>query len=297
MEFMTDVGTRSSALVHSWRDASRVERVAYLVAAALFVSGLVHVTVLLVTGRSWLGPLSLRKAATFGLSFGLTLASVTWATGLLSMRRRPRAALLVAFTVACVVEVLLVTVQAWRGVPSHFNFSTPVDTVVSMTLAGGGFVIVLTGLGFTAAALRATRDTAPSIRLAVRYGLLVFLVALGTGAAMIAHGVRLGRTDPQAAYTTSGALKPIHAVAMHAILVIPALAWLLRFTAWPEQRRRTLVWFGIAGYTALLLVVSAETLAGISPIAAPPLATAASLLALLLLGTVGTLALTARRPR
>ncbi len=44
-------------------------------------------------------------------------------------------------------------------------------------------------------------------------------------------------------------------------------------------------------------MVGAETLAGISPIAAPPLATAASLLALLLLGTAGALALTARRPR
>ncbi|WP_331857401.1 hypothetical protein [Amycolatopsis thermoflava] len=64
-----------------WTRARPVERVAYVVAAALFASGLVHLVVLVASGTTWEGPLSYRKAMTFGLSFGLTLASVTWATG------------------------------------------------------------------------------------------------------------------------------------------------------------------------------------------------------------------------
>ena len=109
---------------------------AYVVGGVLFLSGLVHVVVLLVTGWTWIGPVSLRKAATFGLSFGLTLASVAWATSFL--RLRARELVLGAFLVMCVVETALVTLQAWRGVPSHFDFATPFDTAVSMTLAAGG---------------------------------------------------------------------------------------------------------------------------------------------------------------
>ena len=70
-----------------WDDGRRIEKVAYVVAGVLFVSGLVHVVVLLVTGRTWIGPLSLRKAATFGLSFGLTLASVAWAPAGMAVRK------------------------------------------------------------------------------------------------------------------------------------------------------------------------------------------------------------------
>jgi hypothetical protein len=287
----TFIGTFAAAPGRTWRAAPRADRVAYAIAALLFASGVVHVVVLLATGRSWLGPLSLRKAATFGLSFGLTLASVTWATSWLGIRAGRRAALLYPFTAACVVEVTLVTTQAWRGVPSHFNFSTPADTAISMTLAAGGGVIIVTALGFTAAALRATRQLPPSLRLAIRYGLLIFLVALGDGAAMIARGTAARRTDPELAYSTAGAYKPIHAVAMHAVLVIPALAVLVRATGWPERRRLAVVWLGITGYSALLLVVVVETLRGISPVAAPPVGTAASVLAALLLAGAGAAAL------
>ncbi|HEX5812360.1 MAG TPA: hypothetical protein VFY38_09680, partial [Pseudonocardia sp.] len=147
---MTDLG---GALRRIWTEGRRVEKAAYAVGAVLFLSGLVHVAVLLVAGRTWIGPLSLRKAATFGLSFGLTLPSVAWATSFL--RLRARGLVLGVFLVACVVETVLVTLQAWRGVPSHFNFETPFDTSVSMTLALGGGVIVLVGIVCTVAASRA----------------------------------------------------------------------------------------------------------------------------------------------
>src|SRR5437763_6401940 len=113
----------------SLRTAVRpVERVAYLAGALLFVSGLVHLGVLIASGTTWLGPLSYRKAATFGLSFGLTLATLAWATSYLRMPDRARTLLLGAFTVVSVVETALVTMQVWRGVPSHFNFETSFDT-------------------------------------------------------------------------------------------------------------------------------------------------------------------------
>ncbi len=286
-----------NALTRIRHEARRAEKVAYAVGAALFLSGVGHAIVLIATGGSWLGPLSTRKAVTFGLSFGLTLASVAWATSFLTVRPRLRTILLGAFTAASVAEVVLVSTQAWRGVPSHFNFETPFDNVVSMTLAAGGGVLILTIIGFTAAALVEPGPEAASLRLAVRAGLVVLLVALATGAVMIARGVVEARGgDPQGAYTTAGSLKPLHAVAMHAILVLPALAWVLRFTRWPEAHRLRVVKAAVAADALLTAVIGVESFTGIDPLAAPLPLLALSVLAGAALAGLGVYAVTGVEP-
>lgn len=52
------------------REVKTVERAAYLVGALLILSGLTHLAILLISGGSREGPLSLRKPTTFGPSFG-----------------------------------------------------------------------------------------------------------------------------------------------------------------------------------------------------------------------------------
>src|SRR6185436_18942691 len=104
-----------------WRGIRRIERIAYVVGALLLASGVIHLTILAISGRSWAGPLSLRKAMSFGLSFGLTLMTIVWVASWLRLGDRSRTALIGVFTLASVVETMLVSVQAWRDVPSHFN--------------------------------------------------------------------------------------------------------------------------------------------------------------------------------
>jgi hypothetical protein len=262
---MTELG---GALRRIWVDGRPIERMSYVVGGVLFVSGLVHVAVLLVTGWTWIGPVSLRKAATFGLSFGLTVASLAWATSFL--RLRARGLVLGVFLVTSVVETALISMQAWRGVPSHFNFETPFDTAVSMTLALGGGVLVVVGIVCTVAAFAGAGALAPSMALAVRTGLVVLLVAFATGAVMVARGVTESRSGAaRLAYDTAGSLKPLHAVAMHAVLVLPALAWLLAHTAWAEERRLRLVGVAVAADAVLTAVVGYEAFAGIPPLAPP----------------------------
>jgi hypothetical protein len=41
---------------------------------------------------------------------------------------------------------LLISLQAWRGVPSHFNLETPLDAAIARVLAFGGFAGCLRGL-------------------------------------------------------------------------------------------------------------------------------------------------------
>ncbi|ALG15564.1 hypothetical protein AOZ06_45695 [Kibdelosporangium phytohabitans] len=228
-----------------------MDRVGYAIGGVLFLSGLVHLVVLLVTGGTWLGPLSMRKPLTFGVSFGLTVGAAVWATSFLRIKPGLRTVLLSVLAAASIVEVSLITVQAWRGRPSHFNFETPLDSAISTTLASGGFVLIAVIIGFTVAAFRTVQTR--SMQLALRFGFAALVVALAIGAAMIATGVPEARSgNATVAYLTAGALKPAHAVPMHAILIMPGFAWLLGRTRWPEPTQVLLTRIAAAGYGLLI---------------------------------------------
>ncbi|MEV5802951.1 hypothetical protein [Streptomyces collinus] len=228
-----------------------VERLCHATGALLVLSGLVHLLVFAVDGGPWYGPVSWRKPVTFGLSFGLTLIALTWVTSYLRTPPRTRAVLLLVLAVDCVVEVGGITLQAWRRVPSHLNMETPFDTAVSMTLAVGGGVLVVLLTVFAVASFR-HRPTGPAgMPLAVRSGFAILLLALASGAAMIARGVVLTRTGHQeAAYHSTAPLKPLHGVSLHAVLVLPLLAWALSRTSWSERTRWRIVAAATGCYAA-----------------------------------------------
>lgn len=228
-----------------------VDRLCLVIAAVLILSGLAHLLVFAVDGGPWYGPVSWRKPVTFGLSFGVTLAAVAWVTSYLSVGARLRSALLTVFAVDCVVEVGGITLQAWRRVPSHLDMETPFDTAVSMTLAVGGGVLVVLLTVFAVASFRRRPSGPAGMPLAVRSGFAILLVGLASGAAMIARGVVLTRTGHQeAAYHSTAPLKPLHGVSLHAVLVLPALAWLLARTPWDEAVRRRIVAVALGCYVA-----------------------------------------------
>jgi hypothetical protein len=282
---MAPVRSIADALWSFWSRGQPTERSAYVVGALLIVSGLVHLTLLVVTGAPWQGPLSLRKASTFGLSFGVTLITITWVASFLDLSARGRAIVLGAFTVASVMETALVSLQVWRGVPSHFNLETTLDAWIARALAGGGMVLVALIVVLTVAAFRMNPSLPISLLVAIRVGFATLVGAVVVGALMIAKGMLLVfRGDSQAAYVTGGVLKPTHAVALHAILVLPALAWLLSLTNWSEERKLRLVAVGAAGYIAFAVVIGVANFTGLS-LASPPIATIALLAALSVLAT------------
>jgi hypothetical protein len=241
----------------------RIERIGYLTAMFLLASGLLHLGVLLTSDGSWEGPLSWRKPTTFGLSFGLTLMTIVWVTSFMRLRERTRTIVLGAFTAAAVLETALVTMQTWRGVPSHFNVETALDAWVTRGLAGGGIALVILVVALTAAAFRTPIDSLPGMRVAIRTGFLILCGAMATGAIMIARGMTLVfEGDAAAAYATGGVLKPTHAVMMHGILILPALAWLLSRTEWSEERRRRFLRVASTAYALLAVIVAMANIAG-----------------------------------
>ena len=246
-----------------WTNARPVDRLGYCVGALLLASGLVHFAILIATGGTWQGSRSLRKPATFGLSFGLTLITIVWVASFIRLGRAVRIVLLGVFTLACVLETALISLQAWRGVPSHFNVETPFDAGVAGFLAGGGITLVLVILALTIAAFRANPRVPVSLTLAVRIGLLTLCGSLTVGALMIAKGMTLARGgNPGAAYATGGALKPTHGALMHGVLLLPLFAWLLTFTGWSERRRLVAVSIASCAYVGIAAAVAVGNVAG-----------------------------------
>ena len=288
-----------STLLSYWRQARPPQRFAYVVGATLIAVGVGHLVAWLLIGGAWAGPVSFRKPTTFGVSFGLTTITLAWVAGHLRVSDRARWLLLGPLAVADAYEVVWVAVQRCRGVVSHFNFDTSLDT--GLSLAGGVAIavtvtvtLILTVLAFTA--IQAT----PSMTLAIRAGLLILLVAQAVGGWMIQHGVGPasdGATTGLTTFGVAGVMKVPHAVAIHAIQVLPTLAWLLSFTTLGERRRVTLMGIAILGYVALVVVSLIQTAAGMAPLDVGVVAVVLYLLGVGLLGVAFlTALLTFRKP-
>jgi hypothetical protein len=245
-----------------WAARSRIERVCYLVGTVLILSGLFHLGVFAVRGSRWNGPVSWRKPADFGLSFGASLLTIAWVASYLDLSARARTWLLGAFAADCVVEVAGITIQRWRRVPSHFNTETPLNTAVAMSLAVGGAVLFVTLGALAITAFRGRIHATPDVRLALRAGFAFLMVGLAMGAAMIAKGeVLINSGRRQDAYDTAGSLKWVHGITLHAIVVLPALAVGLAYLDWAEPRRIWAVQVATGLYCVATIAVAVVSLA------------------------------------
>jgi hypothetical protein len=250
------------------------QRFAYWCAALLVLGGLFHVGVFLADPGPWEGPLSWRKPIVFGLSFGLTVATLAWTLGFLHPRRAVAWVLVTVLAVASIAEVALISLQTWRGVPSHFNNSTPFDETVFSLMGMLVTVLVVLTVLLTIWSFFGL-DAPPSLALAIRAGLVLMLVGQAVGVQMIVEG---GNT-----FGPAGALKVPHALTLHAVQVLPALALLLLLSEWPERRRVRVVGLGIAGYGVLIAATLVQTYAGRAPLDPGPGVTLLALVGVALL--------------
>ena len=260
------------------------QRFAYGTGALLVLSGAFHAVVFLVDGGSWEGPVSWRKPIVFGLSFGVTLITLSWIVGLLRTKRATGWAILGLFSVASFGEVFLVSMQKWRGVPSHFNESTDFNGLVFSMM---GMLVALIAVLTVIIVIRSfgTMDAPTSLRWAVRSGLVLMLVSQAVGVQMIAEG---GNT-----FGSEGALKVPHAFTLHVVQVLPALALLLLVANLSERRRVEVVALAGVGYGALIASSMLQAYGGRSPFDLDPSSTILAVAGIGLLGFCAAFALRA----
>jgi hypothetical protein len=262
--------------------AASYQKFAYACAGLLLVSGVFHGIVFLIDGGSWEGPVSWRKPIVFGLSFGITLLTVSWIVGLMRMRRATGWVVLGTLAVASVLEVFLITMQRWRGVPSHFNESTPFDSAVFSAM---GLLVTFVAVITVLITVRSfwPMDAPASLAWAIRIGLVLLLASQAVGVQMIAEG---GNT-----YGAAGALKVPHAFTLHALQVLPALALLLVVAEFTERQRLEIVALGGIGYAALIGSTMVQTYAGLAPLELTILASSLASAGLVILAVCVLLAL------
>ena len=242
-----------------WRD-SRAWWPA-VVGLVLVASGLVHLVIWCGTGGPWEGPLSWRKPILFGLSGGLTCLSAGWVWSLLP-RRRGDTLLAPALAAALFIEVLLIDVQCWRGVASHFNRSTPLDSFLADLMAG---LILAASAVLLALTIRlfGTASAAAEMLLAARAGMVFLVISCGLGIWVGAHGdQRMAAGLEPDRFGIAGVPKFPHGVVIHAIQWLPALAWAARRAGLSPPTGRRVVSVATVGTAVMLAYAVVQTLSG-----------------------------------
>lgn len=238
-------------------------------AGALFgAAAVVQIVALLIQGGSWAGAVSLRKPITFSISFGLLLWTCGWIIDRLPQRPRLEGGLAAVLIGSGSIEVGLISMQAWRGVASHFNYATPGDAAIfnAMAVAVGVFSLGLAALAVWALIQRPNQ---PSTRLAVLAGMGLLMTGLGLGAWVITLGLeiveQLGAAPDTVLAGEAGVAKFPHAMALHGLQVFigaSVIARVVGLSARDQLRTtRLVVW----GYTSIVAWSIVHTNAGRAP--------------------------------
>jgi len=236
----------------------------------LVVSGLAHAVVWAVLGGPWEGPITWRKPILFGISGGLTCLSLGWAWAQLPWRCGD-AWLATATAWALLVEVGLIDLQRWRGVASHFNRQTPLDSFLYDAMGALILFATLVIIDLTIRFFRQRTALPADMLLAARAGLVFLSISCLLGIWIGAYGdLRLAAGLPPETYGPAGVAKFPHGMAMHAIQWFPLIAWAARWAGLAEPRRSRLVACSTVGTALLLAYALVQTLAGRSRFDAPP---------------------------
>lgn len=233
----------------------------YVAGWVLLAGGCLHVAVWLADGGPLDGPVSWRKPILFGLSGGVTLLSLGWALGVM----RPKAgddAVAGALAVAMLAEVGLITLQQWRGVPSHFNRATPLDASI-LNAIEGLIVMATAGAAYFTWRSFGPLHAGPDVALAVRGGMALLLFSCLLGFVLVAWGnyqLALGR--PPETFGAAGVMKFPHGAPMHAIQLLPILAWLLWALGAPLPWRVLAVRYALAATVAFTAFCLLQTFSG-----------------------------------
>ena len=261
-------------------------------ACVLLASAAIHVLALLASGGEWGGAVSLRKPITFGVSVGLLLWTCGWIMDRLPSRRNLEAILANVLVGSGLVEVGLITSQAWRGVASHFNFTTATDSAIfgAMGAAIGLFSLALLALAIWAVLQRPADRTT---RLAILAGMGLVITGLGFGQWVIGLGVemaeQLGHAPDTVLAGAAGVAKFPHAMALHGVQVFIGASVLAGSGRLGARSQLIAVRLTVSGYMALVAWSIIHTNAGRAPFDLTGMENALGLGGLILLGTSAVL--------
>lgn len=199
----------------------------------MLLSGCVHTILFLVWSQEWSSPISFRKPILFGFSTGLTLWSCLYVIQCFKPTTADRF-ISTLLSSSLLIEVGLITLQAWRGTRSHFNEQGMLNFMIEQSMLGliicaSVIVAWITGQSFRRNAYRFAYQTVGerALRLAIQAGMLFLLGSCLLGF-LITYIGKLNQSQDLSPeiYLANGVLKFPHGAALHAIQVLVLIAWI-----------------------------------------------------------------------
>lgn len=230
-------------------------RLLCVVAIINFGLAVMFTALMQIDGRMLLGRNVWTKPWKFATSITIFTATMAWV--LPSFALSDRVERLATYTIgsAMLIEIALISAQAARGVPSHFNTSTPLNTAI---VAMMGLTITINTIVVAYVLWRIIRrppDFAPAYLWGIWIGLFVFVVASFEGWVMIGfdkHSVGAPAGGPGLPLlnwsVTGGDLRIAHFIGLHALQVLP----LTGYAAARWERPSTRTSLGIVAVVATL---------------------------------------------
>jgi len=259
-----------------------------LTAVGLAMFGLLGVTgvALLLDPREIGGAPAWMKPAKFAASIGIYTLTLAWAFTYLPAWVRTRRIVSRITVATLVIEIVIIDLQAWRGATSHFNVGTLLDGVL-FTIMGAAIVVQTFAAGAVAIALwkeKHFQDRA--MGWALRLGMTTTVIGALTGGLMtqptraqLEHDRAGNRMTIAGAHTVGapdggpglpgtgwsrehGDLRVAHFLGLHALQVLPLIAFAFVLRRWPEALRVRLVVVTSLSYVALFGLLMWQALRG-----------------------------------
>lgn len=233
----------------------------------------------LVTGQPvWIKPLK------FAISVSLYSGTLMWLLGYVKKQvLARRVAWIVAVTL--LIEMILIVLQAARGVASHFNVDAPVDGAI-FSIMGLSIAILWIAHLVTSVSLLRDRTWTGPLSSAVRGGMIVAALGMVVAFVMTAPGfngpvqfspngqpyptghiIGAPQDAPGLAIlgwsTTGGDLRVSHFVGLHALQILPLFALLLSAFKISAESRILLVRALSVVYGAVVVILLLQALRGI----------------------------------
>jgi hypothetical protein len=239
------------------------------------------------------------KPAKFAASIAIYTFTLAWIFTLIPEWRRTRRIVGWTTAVTMVLEIALISLQAFRGTTSHFNVATLLDGVV-FTIMGAAIVVQTLSTVAVAVALWRRRFADRALGWALRLGMTMTIVGALTGGLMTrptsqqldaaragermtvvgAHTV--GGPDggpglPGTGWSTDhGDLRVAHFLGLHAVQALPIVALVLARRRVSDLVRVRLTITAAASYIALFAILLSQALRA-QPVLAPDALTIALL--------------------
>lgn len=231
------------------------------------------------------------KPAKFAASITIYTLTLAWIFALIPEWRRTRRIIEWTTTVTMMLEMALISLQAFRGTTSHFNVATVFDGVI-FTVMGAAILVQTLSTVAVAAALWRQQLPDRALLWALRLGMTITIIGALTGGLMtrptaqqleaaragkrmtVAGAHTVGAPDGRAGLpgtgwsTEHGDLRVPHFIGLHALQVIPIVALLLARRRVSNVVRVRLTLTAAASYAALFAILLSQALRGQSLLSA-----------------------------